>query len=196
LGDTLGRVFLVDVAIAVTVCTLAIQTATTRMMFSMARDKVLPFSDALATVNPRTGTPIRPAVLVGVLTIALLYVNVDNPLVFLALCSVCILLLYIAYLMVTVPLLVRRLRGGLPASPGLFSLGRFGVVVNVVAIAWGLFMAVNLAWPRTKVYGTDWYLQYFPQLFVAGALVLGCIAYAVQRAQRTQRAATAAAVTA
>src|SRR3954453_7794209 len=44
LGDTLGRVFLIDVAIAVSVCTLAIQTATTRMMFSMARDRVLPFS--------------------------------------------------------------------------------------------------------------------------------------------------------
>ncbi|MGN6607058.1 MAG: amino acid permease [Jatrophihabitans sp.] len=184
LGDTLGRVFLVDVAIAVTVCTLAIQTATTRMMFSMARDRVLPFSDALSVVNPRTGTPIRPAILVGLLTVALLYVNVDNPLVFLALSSVCIMLLYIAYLMVTVPLLLRRVRGGLPQASGLFSLGRLGVVVNVVAIAWGVFMAVNLAWPRTKVYGTDWYLQYFPELFLAGAVLLGAIAFGVQRAQR------------
>jgi amino acid transporter len=128
---------------------------------------------------------------VGVLTIALLYVNVDNPLVFLALTSVCILLLYIAYLMVTVPLLFRRLRGGLPAAPGLFSLGRLGAVVNVVAIAWGLFMAVNLAWPRTKVYGTEWYLQYVPQLFLAGAVVLGAVAYAVQRAQRVHGATVA-----
>jgi urea carboxylase system permease len=190
LGDTLGRVFLVDVAIAVSVCTLAIQTATTRMIFSMARDRVLPFSEALAKVNKRTGTPIRPAVLVGLLTVGLLYVNVGNPSVFLALSSVCIMLLYIAYLMVTVPLLFRRLKGW-PGSvdtetdtdSGLFSLGRWGVPVNLVAIVWGVFMAINLGWPRAKVFGTSWYLQYFPQLFLGGAVGAGILAYAVQRLQ-------------
>lgn len=181
LGDTLGRVFLVDVALAVCVCTLAIQTATTRMMFSMARDRVLPFSTGLATVNRRTGTPIRPAVLVGVLTVALLVVNVGNPQVFLALSSVCILFLYLAYLMVTGPLLVRRLRGEHGPVDGLFSLGRWGVPVNAVAVVWGLFMAVNLAWPRAVVFGTNWYLQFFPQLFLGGAVAVGVLAYAVQR---------------
>lgn len=186
LGDTLGRVFLIDVAIAVSVCTLAIQTATTRMIFSMARDRVLPFSTGLATVNKRTGTPIRPAVVVGVLTVGLLYVNVGNASVFLALSSVCIMLLYIAYLMVTVPLLAQRLKGWphkIDSQPGLFSLGRWGVPVNIVAILWGVFMAVNLAWPRTKVFGTSWYLQYFPELFLGGAVVVGALAYAVQRVQ-------------
>ncbi len=195
LGDTLGRVFLVDVAIAVTVCTLAIQTATTRMIFSMARDRVLPFSSALAHVNPRTGTPIRPAVLVGVLTVALLLVNVGNAQVFLALSSVCIMLLYIAYLMVTTPLLVRRVQGRLPGSADaalgapLFSLGRSGVVVNVVAVVWGVGMAVNLGWPRAKVFGTVWYLQFFPELFLAGAVGVGALAYLRQRHENADRSA-------
>ncbi|MDQ1662330.1 MAG: hypothetical protein QOJ68_2310 [Blastococcus sp.] len=183
LGDTLGRIFLVDVAIAVTVCTLAIQTATTRMMFSMARDRVLPFSSALSRVNRRTGTPILPAVLVGVLAVGLLVLNVGNAAVFLALSSVCIMLLYIAYLMVTVPMLVRRLRGGWTPSVGHFSLGRWGIPVNIVAIVWGTGMAVNLGWPRAKVFGTEWYLQFFPELFLAGALLLGAAAYAGQRRQ-------------
>ncbi|HEY3715361.1 MAG TPA: amino acid permease [Jatrophihabitantaceae bacterium] len=181
LGDTLGRVFLVDVAIAVSVCTLAIQTATTRMMFSMARDRVLPFSASLAKVNRRTGTPIRPAVLVGLLAIGLLAVNVGNAKVFLALSSVCIMLLYIAYLMVTGPLLVARARGTIRAEDGLFSLGRWGYVVNGVAVVWGLLMAINLGWPRAKVFGTDWYLQYFPELMLLGAIVVGAAAYARQR---------------
>jgi urea carboxylase system permease len=154
LGDPLGRVFLVDVAVAVSVCTLAIQTATTRMIFSMARDKALPFSHALGAVNPRTGTPIRPAVLVGALTVGLLVVNVGNPALFLALASVCIMLLYIAYLMVTAPMLVRRLQGTVRAEEGLFSLGRWGVPVNVLAVLWGAFMVVNLGWPRAKVFGS------------------------------------------
>jgi urea carboxylase system permease len=195
LGDTLGRVFLVDVAIAVSVCTLAIQTATTRMMFSMARDRVLPFSAGLAKVNRRTGTPIRPAVLVGLLTVGLLYVNVKNGAVFLALSSVCIMLLYIAYLMVTIPLLLRRLKGwpnqlDEPAGEtGLFSLGRWGVPVNIVAIVWGALMAVNLGWPRAKVFGTDWYLQYFPELFLGGAIGVGALAFVVQRRQLRSEAA-------
>jgi amino acid transporter len=188
LGDTLGRVFLIDVAIAVCVCTLAIQTATTRMMFSMARDHVLPFSTGLATVNGRTGTPIRPAVLVGVLTVGVLYVNVGNGAVFLALSSVCIMLLYIAYLMVTVPLLVRRLKGELADQPGLFSLGRWGVPVNIIAIVWGTVMAINLGWPRAKVFGTDWYLQYAPELFLGAAIVLGAIAYVAQRRENRRKA--------
>ncbi len=180
LGDTLGRVFLVDVAIAVAVCTLAIQTAATRMVFSMSRDGVLPFSSGLAAVNRRTGTPVRAAVLVGVLAAALLLVNVGNPALFTTIASVCIMLLYLAYLMVTLPLLVRRLRGGLPARAGEFSLGRWGVVVNVLAVGWGALMAVNLGWPRSEVFdpaGGHVYLQWFAPLFLIGALAVGGLAY-------------------
>ncbi|QUQ63898.1 amino acid permease [Kutzneria sp. CA-103260] len=190
LGDTLGRVFLVDVAIAVSVCTLAIQTAATRMVFSMARDGVLPCSVGLASVNRRTGTPVRASVLVGVLAAALLLVNVGNPALFTTLASVCIMLLYLAYLMVTLPLLVRRLRGGLPPRAGEFSLGRWGVVVNVLAVAWGALMAVNLGWPRPEVFdpaGGHLYLQWFAPLFLLGSLAVGALAYAT----RTRRPAVA-----
>ena len=188
LGDTLGRVFLVDVAVAVCVCTLAIQTATTRLVFSMARDGALPFSAALASVNRRTGTPILPAIAVGLLTVGLLVVNVGNAQVFLALSSVCIMLLYIAYLMVTIPLLVRRLRGW-QAEPGHFSLGRWAVPVNAAAVLWGVFMVVDLGWPRAKVFGSDWYLQFFPELFLVGALLVGVVAYLGQRTRATGSAA-------
>ena len=51
LGDIWGRVFLADVVLAAFVCTLAIQTATTRMIYSMSRDEVLPFSRHLRKVS-------------------------------------------------------------------------------------------------------------------------------------------------
>jgi amino acid transporter len=108
---------------------------------------------------------------------------VGNEAVFLALTSVCIMLLYIAYLMVTIPLLGRRLRGGWARGDGLFSLGRFGVVVNIAAVVWGVVMAVNLAWPRAEVFGSQWYLRFFPELMLAGALLVGALAYVVQKAQ-------------
>ena len=102
--------------------------------------------------------------------------NVGNAGLFLGLASVCIMLLYVAYLMVTAPLLVRRLTGSGPAAGTdedgrpLFSLGRFGLIVNIVAVAYGLAMAINLGWPRAEVYdpaGAGWYLHYLPLITLA-----------------------------
>jgi urea carboxylase system permease len=183
LGDTVGRFFLADVAIAICVCTLAIQTAATRMMFSMSRDRVLPGSRRLAAVSPVTGAPIAPAVVVGLLAAAILLVNVGEAAVFTDLTSACVVMLYLAYLMVTTPMLVRRLRGGLGGTVDAehFSLGRFGVAVNVGAVLYGAFMVLNIGWPRAVVYdpeGGHWYLQWFSVLFALGTFAVGALGYA------------------
>lgn len=190
LGSVPGKLLLLDVAIAVTVCTLAIQTATSRMIFSMSRDQVLPASGVLCKVSAKTGTPMLTVLVAGGLAAALLLVNLGNGGLFLALSSVCIMLLYIAYLMVTVPMLVRRLRGELITADvdehgrKLFSLGRWGVLVNGVAVVYGTAMAINLAWPRAEVYdptGRGWYLQYSAEIVLALVLVTGIMAYSIKR---------------
>ncbi|MFD5521876.1 amino acid permease [Streptomyces sp. NPDC127066] len=193
LGDGVGRALLADVVVAIAVATLAIQTAASRMLFSMARDKRLPFSGRLAKVDPRTGMPSAPALVVGVLAAALLLLNFASPDAFLAIGTTCIVMLYLAYAMVTGPLLVRRLRGRFTADgvdetgAPLFSLGRWGVPVNALALVYGLFMAVNLAWPRAAVYdpaGGHWYFQWFTVLFLAVTLVAGA-GYRAYRARAT-----------
>ena len=68
LGGTVGDVFLWCVVIAITVCCLAVHTATIRMMFAMARDNNLPAGSS----GSRTGAsedahPDHPVVVVGVL---------------------------------------------------------------------------------------------------------------------------------
>src|SRR6266536_2531755 len=57
LGTNWGNVYLGVVLIAVCVCTLAIQSATIRLMFSMGRDGRLPFGRVSGTVNPTFRTP-------------------------------------------------------------------------------------------------------------------------------------------
>lgn len=192
LGTTTGKLLLLDVAFAVCVCTLAIQTAAARMIFSMARDNVLPFSRQLRRVSARTGTPVLATVVPGVGAAICLVVNVGNAGLFLGLASVCITLLYIAYLLVTVPLFVQRLQGD-PLPDGvdedgrkLFSLGRFGLLINGIAVAYGLAMAINLGWPRAEVYdpaGDGWYLHYLPLITLAVTAIGGVLAYRYQRAQ-------------
>ena len=187
LSSPWGTVLLIDVCIAITICTLAIQTAASRLMFSMARDGRLPASAILAKVNGRTGTPIWPSVLIGVLCIAVLLVNVGNSAIFATLASVCIILIYLAYLMVTAPLLYRRFKGwpaqrnqvdaeGLP----LFSLGKFGIVVNVLAVLYGAVMIVNLGWPRAEIFNpTGEYpvLQWAGPLSIAATVLLGALCF-------------------
>ncbi|MFE1886549.1 amino acid permease [Streptomyces diastatochromogenes] len=182
LGDGVGRVLLADVAVAIAVATLAIQTAACRMLFSMARDGRLPFARHLARVNPRTGMPGTPALVVGVLAAALLLLDFASPEAFLAIGTTCIVMLYLAYAMVTGPLLLGRLRGRFSTTgtdetgAPLFSLGRWGIPVNALALLYGLAMTVNLAWPRAAVYdpaGGHWYFQWFTVLFLLFTLLSG-----------------------
>ena len=190
LGSTVGKIFLIDVTIAICVCTLAIQTAATRMMFSMSRDGALPFSASLGRVNTTTGTPIMPAIVTGVLSAALLLVNLGKAALFTDLTSACIVTLYAAYLFVTVPQLIRRLRGGAtePGTNGSFSLGKWGLPVNIGAVVYGGLMTINMAWPRATVYdpaGGSWYLQWFSVLLLLGTFLIGALAYAhLRRAKR------------
>ncbi len=88
LGSGLGRVLLADVAVAITVATLAIQTAATRLAFSMARDGALPFSTRMGQVSRRTRTPVLPAVVVGALALAILVVNIGQAQLFAVITSV------------------------------------------------------------------------------------------------------------
>jgi urea carboxylase system permease len=179
LGSALGKVILVDVSIAISVCTLAIQTAGSRMLFSLSRDGVLPASRTLQRIG-RRGTPVTPSVVIGAVSIGLLALNLGQSAIFLALGSVGVVTVYLAYLGVTGPMLYRRLRGRYrsePRSSGRFSLGRWGLPINVAAVAWGAFIVVNTAWPRAEVYNPapplHWYLRDFSLLFLAAASILG-----------------------
>ncbi|WKG08972.1 amino acid permease [Nocardia sp. PE-7] len=181
LNSPAGSVLLGCVAVAVIVCTLAIQTAGSRLMFSMARDGKLPFAEALSTVHPRFGTPVWPAVVIGALGIGLLVLNLGNPAIFATLASVCIVSLYLAYLLVTVPLLLRRIQGlPAPEDKTLFHLGRWGIPINALAVVWGIAMVINLAWPRPEVYtpaGGSWWQLWAGPLSVAVILTVGAVVY-------------------
>jgi urea carboxylase system permease len=191
-GGAPGRVLLADVAVAVVVCTLTIQTGTIRLFYAMGRDGALPWAGHLARVNPRTGTPVWPALASGVLAAGMLLVNLGNPRLFAVLTGTSVVVVYLAYLLVTGPLLLRRVRGRpAPAGPGLFSLGRFGPAVNAAAVVYGVLMAVDIAWPRAEVYDTSgsghWWSLLFPVEFVAASVAVGAVCWTATR-RRTARA--------
>ncbi|HEY3693015.1 MAG TPA: amino acid permease [Pseudonocardiaceae bacterium] len=197
LNSTLGRALLAVVAISIVSACLAIQNSASRVMFSMARDGRLPGGRLLARVSPGTGTPIFTGIAVGVLAIGVLLINLGNPAAFAAVTSTSVVIVYLAYLLVTVPALGARLGRRLPPKrPGGFSLGRWGLAVNLFAVAYGVAMMVNIAWPRQAVYdpaGTSWVLQYLALLFVAALVVVGAAVYRALRGAPRSAAVTAVA---
>jgi urea carboxylase system permease len=186
LGDGLGTVFLWDVVFAITVCTLAVHTGTVRIVFAMARDNNLPFARSLSRVSGSARTPLVAVLVIGLLAALILLVNVDFRNLVLVVISLSIVWANLAYLFVTGPLLARRLRGwpvrGGSGAKGVFSLGKCGLAVNVLAVLWGAATVVNMGWPRPDVYGNEWYQQYVAPLSTAILLAAGGLYYGlVQR---------------
>jgi amino acid transporter len=183
LGDTLGKILLADVAIAIFVCCLAIQTAAIRLAFSMARDHALPFGEGLARVSEQRKAPAAPAIVSGLIAIAILVVDIGNAQIFLTVTSVSIVIVYLAYLMVTVPVLGNRLRGWPKSADaaagltGIFTMPRWaGIAVNGFAAAYGLLMGTNLIWPRAAIYGPGMY-EWGAVIAVAAVTAIGLAYY-------------------
>jgi amino acid transporter len=149
LGDTLGTVYLFVILAAVAVCTLAIQGATSRLMFSMGRDRRLPLGSVWGHVNPTFRTPANAAIAVGVLA-AIPFFITDNPGL---LATGATGLIYLSYLLCNIGVLVARVRGW-PRQGAWFKLGSWGLVINVLALVWGGLMTINFAlWKDGSLFG-------------------------------------------
>jgi len=163
-GGTVGNLFLIDSVIAITVCSLAVHAGGIRMIFTMGRDNRLPAASSIARVHGRSKTPLIPSIVIGILVL-----NVGNQRAFFVLTSVAIIMFYIAYLCVTGPLLIARVRRKWPSPEHgpYFSMGRWGLPVNLLAVVFQVGVLINLAWPRAAVYGGDhWYYQWGAFVFV------------------------------
>ncbi|MET4619059.1 urea carboxylase system permease [Arthrobacter sp. 2762] len=193
LGGPFGKAFLVCIVVAVVVCTLAVHAAAIRMMFAMARDNNLPFSRQLSKVHPTRKTPTVAAIVIGAVAVIPLIVNISQPAIFTILSSISIVLIYLSYLLVTVPMLRRRFLKKWPlkddgSEPG-FSLGKWGLPVNILAVLWGGAMTMNLIWPRPEIYNSvppfEWYLQWGGVMFVAAVIIGGTLLYRLRIRHRT-----------
>ncbi|WP_425424423.1 APC family permease [Streptomyces lushanensis] len=202
LSPPVGEIVLWCVVIAVTICALAVHAAGTRLVVAMARDNCLPAASLLSRISPRFGTPVVATVVVGLVAVGVLVINAGQPRIFSMIASIAVIMICLAHLMVSLPMLVRRLRGtwqptseahvaseGHLASERHFSLGRFGLPVNLLAVLWGIGMSVNLAWPRPGVHNAGqpfpWYPRWGAFLFVGVVAAGGFTYYWLARRERT-----------
>jgi amino acid transporter len=188
LSNALTVAYLGVVVIAVLATCLAIQASTIRLAFGLARDRQLPGSRMLSAVNNTTGTPIACCVAVGLLTAVFFAQYGGVAYVVIAGTG----MTFVAYLLCNLTVLRGRLRGW-PRRRGPFSLGRWGLLLNVLAVSWGIAMVANLYWHRPQTNPTAdetsgalhfgiGFLDGIPvQWLVLGAVtLLGLVYYAVR----------------
>ena len=152
---TLGDLYLVMILVAVYVCTLAIQGATVRLMFSMGRDRRLPFGGAWGHVSHTFRTPANASVAVGVLGALPLLVMGALGSIYLAIAATG--MIYISYFLCNLGVFAAR-RKGWPHKGAWFSLGGWGTIINGFALIWGGLMVINIGlWtsPMFGAFGTE-----------------------------------------
>ena len=179
LGETAGKIFLSIVIFAIIVCTFAVHSGAVRLMFAMGRDGCMPYSKSLSEVSHKTQVPVLATLLCGLAAIIILVVNIQFPKVFELVTSIAILWANLAYWIVVAVQLKNRIkstRKGIDMDAK-FSLGKWGLPVNILALAWSSFMVINVSWPRTATYGFEWYNQYAAWIYTAVLVCIGVFIY-------------------
>ena len=156
LGAVGAKIFLIVAITAFLSCVLSLQAAASRLIFSFARDGMVPGHRWLSRVSGTAKVPANALIVAASIPLAIcitIYLGSDELLT--QITSFAVLGIYIAFQSVVLAALRQRLKGWRPAGP--FSLGAAGFAVNAAALAYGIFAMVLLAWPgSTGVFVTDW----------------------------------------
>lgn len=156
LGTVGAKIFLVVALTAFLSCVLSLQAAASRLLFSFARDGMIPGHRWLAKVSPGTKVPVNALIVacsIPVILSLLIYVGPDALLT--QITAFAVLGIYVAFQAVVLASLRQRIKGWRPAGP--FSLGKFGMAVNIAALVYGIAAMIILAYPTsTGDFLNDW----------------------------------------
>jgi amino acid transporter len=156
MGDTGLRLVIAVVTVSFISALLSLQAAASRLLFAYARDEMIIGSEHLRHLSPGRHIPAK-ALLVSGAVPALISVSalwLQNAIA--TIISFASVGIYIAFQMIVIAALVARCRGWRPE--GSFTLGVWGLPVNVAALLYGLSAIVNMAWPRSP--HDPWFSNY------------------------------------
>ena len=137
------------------VCVLANMLVATRLLYSMARDNVLPASRLLQRVSAGRRTPSSAVWTTGVISAAILLSALISPQAFAYILGLSALGYFTVYVLTTAGLISAGRRGRMPAAtPGTFDLGRWRNPVHILGlIAFSAVLAALLFLPDFRANG-------------------------------------------
>lgn len=185
LPSWLQDTFLVMVIIAFFSCGTAVQGAGARVAYALSRDGAMPGSNWMRQVSPRHKTPAR-AISVGTvipfLFLLLVLVNPSHNVHILwfdypakvnalyALVSFATSGIYLSFFLTVLGSFIARRRGWQPS--GQFTLGKWGNIVTVGAMAYLGLMLINLCWPSSLTSGRALFNYGWVTFFVMAIIVI------------------------
>jgi amino acid transporter len=182
-GSWSDKPFAALVLVAFLACGMAAQSLTARAIYSVARDRVLPGWRFLRAVDRRR-VPLGAILVTAVLACLGLLLGLNSAAVG-SLIAFGTAAIYVSFLLVALAALIARVRGTWTPA-GAVRLGRAGLAINVLAVAWLAFETVNIAWPREVLAPPDApvYQVWAAPLVLAGIFVAGLAYMAAARPWR------------
>lgn len=149
LGARAGNAMSAMASMAMWFCGLSSITSASRALYSLARDHGTPLSGALKKVDARHGTPAVAIWVIVVASLAAMLWAEAVPVV----TSMSTVALYLAY---SIPIYLAwraRRAGSKWPDAAVWSLGRFGSGINLIAILYAAFICVVLVMPPNLLAG-------------------------------------------
>jgi len=137
-------------------CLISLEAATSRLLFSYGRDRMIFGSAQLSTLSQRTRVPVNALLFAGIVPafIAITGVFLKKMIETIVVSSAAGI--YVAFQMIVLAALIARAKGWQPS--GSFRLGIWAWPVNLAALTYGVLAIINMAWPRTPQ--DPWYSNY------------------------------------
>jgi len=162
--------------VIVNITSACISTVATvsRQTWSFARDQGLPGSGFIGKVYPGWNIPLNAVLLSFLITCLLSLINIGSTVAFQDIGSAALVLILATYFISISVLIYRRFQGPLP--PRRWSLGRWGLPINIGAIMWLLTVWVFCFFPLASPAGglTVKSMNYNAVIFV-GVMVVGIV---------------------
>lgn len=141
-GGAFGLTFILFIALGP--CVVSSQLSTSRVLWAFARDRAMPFSDTWARVSKRFGIPFNAQLLVAAVIAALGCLYLGSSTAFNSMLGAAVTINNVAYL---IPISTNMLTGRANMHKGVFHMGKWGWLVNGVAVGWLVFAIVFFSFP-------------------------------------------------
>ncbi|KAK3707274.1 hypothetical protein LTR37_012275 [Vermiconidia calcicola] len=175
-ADVLSSILIITLTASVIAC---VATAS-RQLWAFARDQGVPFSSFIAYVNPRLNIPVNAVLISLAATSLLALLNIGSYAALNAIFALDCAALLSSYMISIGCLLLKRLKGE-PLPPRPWSLGSYGLWINIAALCWLAPIFVFTLFPSTTptdAAGMNWGILLF------GAMILFATAYYFVRGKK------------
>jgi amino acid transporter len=136
-------------------CVLSLQAAASRLLFAYARDEMIVGSSLFKRLSANQ-VPSFALLVSGLVPAAIVCLGMFMADAVATIVGFAAIGIYVAFQLIVVAALIARAKGWRPN--GQFTLGAWGLWVNLAALVYGVCAIVNMVWPRSP--DAAWYINY------------------------------------